>query len=106
MGVETGERRVLRGGSWINNARNLRSAYRNDNAPGNRNENIGFRLALARRGCGCSPMDQTPILSCRPVLSTGPGEKPRAAGVWVGGADAPRRLAGWPTFFRGWAAPW
>ncbi|MDG4550163.1 MAG: SUMF1/EgtB/PvdO family nonheme iron enzyme, partial [Candidatus Contendobacter sp.] len=49
MGVETGERRVLRGGSWINNGRNARSAYRNHDEPGNRNDNIGFRLALARR---------------------------------------------------------
>ena len=45
--------RVLRGGSWDNNARNCRSANRNDNDPTNRNDNIGFRLsstALARVG--------------------------------------------------------
>jgi len=40
-------KRVLRGGSWINNARNLRSANRNANTPDNRNHNIGFRLAGA-----------------------------------------------------------
>ncbi len=39
--------RVLRGGSWINNARNLRSANRNANSPDNRNHNIGLRLAGA-----------------------------------------------------------
>ncbi len=91
MGVETGERRVLRGGSWINNGRNARSAYRNDNEPGNRNHNYGFRLALARRGGGCRPMDQTPIRSCRPV-----GKKQTATGVLVGRADASRTLAGRP----------
>ena len=38
---------MLRGGSWNNNARNCRSAYRNRNEPDNRNNNIGFRLAAA-----------------------------------------------------------
>ena len=36
---------MLRGGSWINNARNVRAAYRNWNSPDNRNDNIGFRCA-------------------------------------------------------------
>jgi RNA-directed DNA polymerase len=36
--------RVLRGGSWNNNPRNLRSATRNWNTTDNRNNNIGFRL--------------------------------------------------------------
>jgi formylglycine-generating enzyme required for sulfatase activity len=38
-------RRVLRGGSWNNNARNVRAANRNNNDTANRNNNIGFRLA-------------------------------------------------------------
>jgi hypothetical protein len=37
----------VRGGSFLNNARNCRSAYRNANEPGNRNQNLGFRLAAA-----------------------------------------------------------
>ena len=37
--------RVLRGGGWNNNASNCRSANRNNNAPGNTNNNIGFRVA-------------------------------------------------------------
>jgi formylglycine-generating enzyme required for sulfatase activity len=40
-----GDNRVLRGGSWINDGGNLRSANRNANAPGNRNANIGLRPA-------------------------------------------------------------
>jgi formylglycine-generating enzyme required for sulfatase activity len=48
MGVkaERGSNRVIRGGSWINNARNCRSANRNRNAPDNRNNNVGFRVLL------------------------------------------------------------
>ncbi|MDZ4830992.1 MAG: HRDC domain-containing protein [Phycisphaerae bacterium] len=38
---------VGRGGSWINGARNARSAYRNANHPGNRNHNLGFRFCLS-----------------------------------------------------------
>jgi formylglycine-generating enzyme required for sulfatase activity len=37
-------RRVVRGGSWNNNPRNLRSANRNRNTTDNRNNNIGFRV--------------------------------------------------------------
>ncbi|MFN6202865.1 MAG: SUMF1/EgtB/PvdO family nonheme iron enzyme [Acidobacteriota bacterium] len=37
--------RVIRGGSWNNNADNCRSANRNRNTPGNRNNNVGFRLS-------------------------------------------------------------
>lgn len=45
-GVTTvsGSNRVMRGGSWNNDASNCRSAYRNNATPGNRNDNLGFRL--------------------------------------------------------------
>jgi hypothetical protein len=36
--------RLRRGGSWNNNPRNCRSAYRNSNHPDNRNNTIGFRV--------------------------------------------------------------
>jgi len=45
VGPETGEWRVLRGGSWFVGARDLRSACRFPDAPGVRIHNIGFRLA-------------------------------------------------------------
>ncbi|HOT96341.1 MAG TPA: SUMF1/EgtB/PvdO family nonheme iron enzyme [bacterium] len=41
--------RVLRGGSWNNNQNNVRCANRNRNNPGNRNDNIGFRVVLSPR---------------------------------------------------------
>ncbi|NLF68655.1 MAG: hypothetical protein GX575_06310 [Candidatus Anammoximicrobium sp.] len=34
-----------RGGSWNNDASNGRASNRNRNDPGNRNDNLGFRLA-------------------------------------------------------------
>jgi iron(II)-dependent oxidoreductase len=39
--------RVLRGGSWNSVDSYLRAAYRNDNAPGNVSNDIGFRCALS-----------------------------------------------------------
>ena len=41
--------RVVRGGSWNDQARNVRAAYRNWNHPENRNDNLGFRCAQLRR---------------------------------------------------------
>ena len=37
---------MLRRGSWNNNPQNCRSAYRNNNASDNRNDNIGFRVVV------------------------------------------------------------
>ena len=37
----------MRGGSWNNDAGNCRSANRNRNDPGNRNNNLGFRLCCS-----------------------------------------------------------
>ena len=45
-----GSNRVLRGGSWNNDAANCRTANRNTNEPTNRNTNNGFRLALNSAG--------------------------------------------------------
>ncbi|MBU6173367.1 MAG: hypothetical protein KGQ60_06155 [Planctomycetes bacterium] len=39
-----------RGGSWNNEAANCRSANRNRNTPDNRNNNLGFRVALNSNG--------------------------------------------------------
>jgi hypothetical protein len=53
-----GQHRVLRGASWNNNERvNLRSAYRNNEDPRNRNDNNGFRVVLVVAG-GKAPSGQ------------------------------------------------
>jgi hypothetical protein len=39
--------RVLRGGAFNNNQHNARCAYRNNNHPDNRNDNIGFRVVVS-----------------------------------------------------------
>jgi formylglycine-generating enzyme required for sulfatase activity len=44
-GAASGTSRVLRGGSWNDNANSCRAANRNNNTPTNTNNNIGFRLA-------------------------------------------------------------
>lgn len=54
-----GPNRVYRGGSWNSNARNVRAAYRNGNHPGNRNDNVGFRLARVQERAGEPTPDPT-----------------------------------------------
>ncbi len=44
---------LLRGGSWNNNPRNCRSAYRNHHQPGNVNNNVGLRVV-------CLPQHPSP----------------------------------------------
>ena len=57
-GREGAANRVLRGGSWNDNARNVRAAYRNHNDPANRNDNLGFRCARAHERVGASAPEQ------------------------------------------------
>ena len=44
--------RVVRGGSWINDGRFVRSAIRCGNTPDDRGDGLGFRLALGHSGSG------------------------------------------------------
>ena len=62
--IVNGDNRVLRGGSWINNGRNCRSARRNMNQPDRRNNNIGFRLSLAQNVIGKHVNDQIVFQTC------------------------------------------
>jgi len=47
MGPGRRRPRVVRGGSWNNNQRNARCAYRNRNIPDNFNNNLGFRVVVS-----------------------------------------------------------
>ena len=71
---------MIRGGSWNNAARNVRSAYRNGNAPAIRNNNLGFRPAPAHAFNWLWVPEQV-----RPLA---------AAGVLVAASEMARRLAG------------
>lgn len=90
-----GSKRVIRGGSWNNNARNVRAAARNANHPENRNDNVGFRLARAQKWVGGPTPDPTGVLTVR-----GSGRRRengrRCAGRAVdAAANAHRRSAFW-----------
>ncbi len=97
--VVAGEQRVIRGGSWLNHADNCRSAQRNARHPGNRNDNLGFRLARARKGAGWRL--RTRPSSCPRMVR---GEKQKAAGMLVGGADASPKACRTAALFFGWVA--
>lgn len=60
--AEEGSFRVNRGGCWSDAARNCRSGNRNRNSPGNRDFNLGFRVALVPSGKASqsSPASQQP----------------------------------------------
>ncbi|MES9881948.1 MAG: SUMF1/EgtB/PvdO family nonheme iron enzyme [Sedimenticola sp.] len=91
--VQQGHKRVLRGGSWINNGRNLRSANRNGNEPDERNHNIGLRLAGAL-GIGGS-INQRLVPFRRSMIGG------RSLGPWCVSRPSAESLPVGRLFFRG-----
>lgn len=65
---QQGDRRVNRGGSWNDDARNVRAAYRNAHHPDNRNDDLGFRLAQAQEHAGGRVPDPPCHLSAGPTV--------------------------------------
>ena len=65
---------MLRGGSWNNNPQNCRAAYRNRNAPANRNNNYGFRVCFRLHA---HPSSGAPARLAGPPRTTGfrPGRR-------------------------------
>lgn len=90
---------MVRGGSWNNNPRNLRSANRNRNTASNANNNQGFCLA--------SPPASTGIAGAGMTLLTGNASVPMrvsmGAGSGFGREGGPNSSAGrqWCTAGRG-----
>ena len=100
MGFSSDENRVFRGGSWLNEPRNLRAAYRNRNWSRNRNDNLGFRVLLGRFPEHARYRDdvwrpcrevQDKVISHHPSESAQPGHSSKPAGpsafqptVWSG----------------------
>jgi hypothetical protein len=98
---------LLRGGSWNNNPRNCRSAYRNHNQPDNANNNVGFRVVcLPQHPSPSEPLEGIPagapegsqtrgsrpapvIGRFRRLIRTAPGGAPPAHGLAIGSGSAP-----------------
>jgi hypothetical protein len=71
-------KRVVRGGSFNNNRRNARCAYRNRNNPNNRNNNNGFRVGVVSHifaGMGISP-EMLCSHGCMDEVSKMAGQRP------------------------------
>ena len=49
---EKAQPRVIRGGSWVSDARDVRAAFRFRIQPGNRNDYLGFRCAASQSSQG------------------------------------------------------
>lgn len=97
-GPAAGSNRVLRGGSWNNNANNCRVANRNNNNPTNSNNNNGFRpVRSSETRCLQRQQDSDPVA----VLSAPPNagwQREQARPVPVGAVDAAPNAPGGPIF--------
>ena len=93
-----GAYRVNRGGSWNNNARNCRCANRDRNSPDIRNNNLGFRVALAPS----SRTRRKPFgeQACEPVVMRNDDKTTRLPGLVVG-MDVPIERPSEPPFRKG-----
>jgi len=78
-----GTRRVVRGGSWSNFARSVRSAYRDDSGPDYRNDFLGFR---------CARVQVTGQERAEPIEPGQPVAERKGAMDRSGGADSQGRV--------------
>ena len=94
---QQGYLRVNRGGSWNDDARNVRAAYRNANHPDNRNDDLGFRLARAQEHAGGRVLDPPCHLSAGPRVRD---EQQADIGVLVARAEVRASARRWSIFSR------
>ncbi len=72
-------RRVLRGGSWLRDARSVRCAARYRNTPGSRNADNGFRVVANVNPGGVAASAASP----RPVAAARPNPEPEDGSPWL-----------------------
>ncbi|MBI2506384.1 MAG: formylglycine-generating enzyme family protein [Candidatus Latescibacteria bacterium] len=104
-GPAAGSDRVGRGGGFRALAGSTRSANRNNNEPGNRNNNFGARLLstglATRRGAF---MDAPPVRTVLPRSSSGAGSR-RTNSKIPAAAGRPGRVRRWSRDFPGQSGP-
>lgn len=84
----------LRGGSFNNNRDNARGAYRNNNEPGERNNNIGFRSAKTGQAGRLRFTDRRRVRGHVQTVRPAPGRRSRTKSQVSGGGPGFRLAAG------------
>jgi hypothetical protein len=87
-----GRNRVIRGGSWNNNARNCRPDNRNNNPPGNANNNLGFRLSFPSKLMGMAGQPLSNRSLTQTAIDSG-GENDAREAFNTRGVGNPHRMA-------------
>jgi hypothetical protein len=100
VGPSPDANRVCRGGSWLNEPRNLRAAYRNRNWSRNRNDNLGFRVLLCRFPEHARPRDYA-RRPCREVRDRAAPRRPSESAQPGHSSKPARRWARRPTVWSG-----
>ncbi len=95
IGVIDPNERIVRGGSWINEAQFCRSAFRGRRKPSFRHHDIGFRLSAAHEPSLTAPREAAPQVTERPPVRI-EGRDQTESGVGDADADAGRLAVAFP----------